>query len=1517
MAPKKQQKGQKKDGKGKSGGDSKSGPQVRLSAQNEQKLRRLLQNNAAANRASVPSSSSSSAAGNEMVMSEAQRTKRLLNIYDKLACEGFTSEQIERALSALPGSEGMALETVLDWLCLNIPGNELPLKFSSGVSVLEHEGAEKSVNVISAARADWVPSVVQSEESREEPVSEIALKPKANVKDEKKELVQAEGADWIRRYMSQQDESENEHGTSDGEASNDSDWEMWTESSERTRRKTIRTAVDPATRALSAVAEFQAARQAAMEAKAEGDKEKQMLAGRLIRELKQEMISLGVSEDILSSSTTIQHMRPTKLDKAQVGDGSCSKEENIPTGGRGEEIADMSSMANCLDHNSEVRRSMLKSGTIDKVTAFIDGTIMENKLVKPDGEILVSCQADPVIASMASGGGEEEQEAEEMLGLFNEDVVPDENLPGSIMEMQKKEKVFAWAQGQASERKQDRQKKGGKSSYQEDITKQPKAILQQQCQKSGWEAPKYEKISGRGNAFSYSLSIIRPTTGRGKNKKVGGVLNFQFPDPDYVFESADDAQNGVATLALFHLFPDLPLYQIVAEPYRSPCLKWRANAGEETTKQEDSEDARRAVFVKSLVNAADASHSNPKDGRGEGFDHEEVTDRSNETNLAFGSNTLREERSGSDKKAESYSLKKEFEEKMKMKKFKMMLEAREALPMAESKMQLLELMRKNDVVVVSGETGCGKTTQVPQYILDDMILSGQGGFCNIICTQPRRIAAISVAERVADERCEPPPGSYGSLVGYQVRLDKAWNPRTRLLFCTTGILLRRIAGDSDLKDISHIIVDEVHERSVLGDFLLIILKDILERRSITKSSKLKLIVMSATVDASLFSHYFGDCPVITAKGRTHPVTSFFLEDVYENLEYRLASDSPAALTNSTIPKKKVAKNIVDNSRGKKNLIKSGWGDENILEQDVVNLHYDENIYLNYTERTRQNLKVLNEDVIDYDVLEDLIRHIDEYYERGAILVFLPGMAEIQILLDRLAVSHQFRGAASEWLLPLYSSIAPTEQRKVFLSPPENIRKIVVATNIAETSITIDDVVYVIDCGKHKENHYNPQRRMSSMVEVWISQANAKQRRGRAGRVKPGVCFCLYTKYRYERLLRPFQVPEMLRVPLVELCLQIKSLSLGDVGSVLGKAMEPPREESVRSAIATLYEVGAIEGDEQLTSLGHHLAKLPVDVRIGKMMLHGAVFGCLAPILTIAACLSYKSPFISPKDEKSNAERAKLSLLSEKTDSGIGGNIASGQQSDHLLLVISYNRWVKILRQRGGTAARDFCRSYFLSSPTLYMLRDMRIQFGSLLADIGFIELPKVANKKKDDIDKWLDDLSKPFNIYSHHSPIIKSILCAGLYPNVASIEDYIKAGHVGSAPSKRPCWTDGRREVFIHPTSINSRTSEFRHPFMVFLDKVETSKVFLRDTTIISPYALLLFGGSISIQHQTGSVTVDSWLKMNATAQTAVLFKKLRLALRSILQELLQKPKERATVAESEVIRSITQLLIDEEKPQL
>lgn len=446
-----------------------------------------------------------------------------------------------------------------------------------------------------------------------------------------------------------------------------------------------------------------------------------------------------------------------------------------------------------------------------------------------------------------------------------------------------------------------------------------------------------------------------------------------------------------------------------------------------------------------------------------------------------------------------------------------------------------------------------------------------------------------------------------------------------------------------------------------------------------------------------------------------------------------------------------------------------------------------------------------------------------------------------------------------------------------------------------------------------------------MVEDWISQANARQRRGRAGRVKPGICFCLYTRHRFEKLMRPYQVPEMLRMPLIELCLQIKSLSLGDIKSFLSKAIEPPREEAINSAIATLYEVGAIEGDEELTPLGYHLAKLPVDVLIGKMLLYGGIFGCLSPILSIAAFLSYKSPFIYPKDEKQNVERAKSSLLTEKLDNGSAID-EGNKQSDHLLMAIAYSKWEKILHERGAKAANQFCNTYFLSSSVMYMIRDMRVQFGSLLADIGFINLPKpflTAGKMKDQLDSWFADSSQLFNMYSQHSSIVKSVLCAGLYPNVAATEEGIGGGALSNnktmssspATKGRLLWFDGRREVHIHPSSINSNIKAFRYPFLAFLEKVETSKVFLRDTTIISPYSILLFGGSINILHQTGLVTIDGWLKLTAPAQTAVLFKELRLTLHSVLNELIRKP-EMAAVVNNEVMRSIIFLLLEEDKAQ-
>ncbi|KAF5184522.1 Dexh-box atp-dependent rna helicase dexh7 protein [Thalictrum thalictroides] len=482
-------------------------------------------------------------------------------------------------------------------------------------------------------------------------------------------------------------------------------------------------------------------------------------------------------------------------------------------------------------------------------------------------------------------------------------------------------------------------------------------------------------------------------------------------------------------------------------------------------------------------------------------------------------------------------------------------------------------------------------------------------------------------------------------------------------------------------------------------------------------------------------------------------------------------------------------------------------------------------------------------------------------------------------------------------------------------------QVIIATDIAETSITIDDVIYVIDCGKHKEHRYNPHKKLSSMVEDWISQANARQRRGRAGRVKPGICFCLYTRHRFENLMRPYQAPEMLRMPLMELCLQVKSLSLGYVKPFLSKAIEPPHEEAMTSALSMLYEVGAIEGDEELTPLGYHLAKLPVDVLIGKMMIYGGIFCCLSPILSISAFLSYKSPFTYPKEERQHVEIVKQTLLTDKSDGLCCAN-AGGLQSDHIIMAVAYNRWANILHTKGAKAAQNFCNSFFLSSSVMYMIRDMRIQFGSLLADIGIINLPRTfqTGKMKDKLDRWFSDMIQPFNKYSHHSSIVKSILCAGLYPNVAATEEGIVdvAFSRNLKPSARaggegyPLWYDRKREVCIHPSSSNCHVKAFQYPFLVYLEKVETNKVFLRDTSIISPYSILLFGGSINILHQTGLITIDGWLKLTAPAQTAVLFKELRITLHTVLKELIKKP-EKATI-ENEVIRSIIHLLLEEDK---
>ncbi|XP_047333624.1 DExH-box ATP-dependent RNA helicase DExH7, chloroplastic [Impatiens glandulifera] len=1438
MAPKKKQQKQKSSSSSSNANpksSSSSGPKLQISLENENRLRRLL---LTSGRSSTTVQLRTPA---DESLSREQKSKRLRTVYEKLSCEGFSNDQIELALSAI--KDGTTFEAALDWLCLNIPGKELPTKFSAGTNLHANEGG--AIGIISTAQDDRITPVDISARTEEPPEAAIMIKQRSE--DDTLDSRNPSQADWIRQYMEQQEEDEHES------------WEDYANDMDSSKEVSqTNMTVD------SIVHEYHKARLEATNAKARRDKVSQEQAGKLIRKLKQEMAKLGLSDDILDSHNEISSFTDLNIVPNESMDSLHPMEAPL-----------LAVIESAGERNAE------KISSLEVVT-------LDEKDIATVPDLML----------------DEDIEDVELGDFFLEDFVTSETLPPTVVNLQKKEQIRKLSDGKNLEKLGGIWKKG-------DPPKIPKAVLQQLCQKSEWEAPKYNKVLGKKNNFSYTVSVLRKGAGRGKNRKSGGLVTVQLPDPYDISESPEDAQNRVAAFALNSLFPDLPVHLLITEPYASLVLRW--DKGEMLPKFGIGDEDRRTDFIDSLLNIGGHEFVSSVNAL-EGTTIVNLAESSTEENVSpvvtKGQNHYKE--------GDSINLRREHESKKKMQKYKDMLACRAALPIMGLKDEILRVLKENNVLVVCGETGSGKTTQVPQYILDDMIEADQGGYCNIICTQPRRIAAISVAERVSDERCESSPGSNGSLVGYQVRLDSARSEKTKLMFCTTGILLRRIAGDKTFSGVTHVIVDEVHERSLLGDFLLIVLKNLIAKQSDSSTQRLKVILMSATVDSDLFSRYFGNCPVVTAQGRMHPVSTCYLEDIYESINYRLPSDSAAYISSDVSKNNKSG--LVTNRRGKKNLLLSGWGDESLLSEDYTNPYYIPSDYQTYSERTRQNLRKLNEDVIDYDLLEDLVHYIDETHSEGAILVFLPGLSEIHILLDKLAASSRFGGLSADWILALHSSVSSNDQKRAFLRPPDNIRKVVLATNIAETSITIDDVVYVIDSGRHKENRYNPLKKLSSMVEDWISQANARQRRGRAGRVKPGVCFCLYTRHRFEKIMRPFQIPEILRMPLVELCLQIKLLSFGSIKAFLLKALEPPREEAINSAVSLLYEVGAIGNDEELTPLGYHLAKLPVDVLIGKMLIYGGIFGCLSPILSISAFLSHKSPFIYPKDERQNAETARLALLTDKLD---GGELDDGNKnSDHLLMMVAYSKWNKILHERGDRAAKQFCSKYFLSSSVMHMIRDMRIQFGTLLADIGLINSPKshqVQGNRNDKLDNWFSDMSQPFNMYAHYPSVVKAIICAGLYPNLAATEDGLVKPPSGSvkfsstsAIKGRPALYDGKREVHIHPSSINSTLQVFQHPFIVFLEKVETNKIFLRDTTIVSPYSVLLFGGPIDVQHQTGVVTIDGWIKLAAPAQTAVLFKELRITLHSFMKDMIKNPQA-GIIANNEVVRTIVHLLLEQE----
>jgi len=590
--------------------------------------------------------------------------------------------------------------------------------------------------------------------------------------------------------------------------------------------------------------------------------------------------------------------------------------------------------------------------------------------------------------------------------------------------------------------------------------------------------------------------------------------------------------------------------------------------------------------------------------------------------------------------------------------------------------------------------------------------------------------------------------------------------------------------------------------------------------------------------------------------------------------YLLPPDSPAALRLQRSGRKVAAVSEAD-----RKTVTDGWGDE----QDsapALNVSYDAALYESYSQRTRLSLSRVNEGVIDYELLEELVTLLHETQPAGAVLVFLPGIREVGTLVGRLAAARVFRGGAAV-ILPLHSALPAVEQRRVFQAPPRECRKVVVATNIAETSLTIPDVVYVIDAGRQKCRQYDSRRSMSSLKEEWVSAANARQRQGRAGRVQPGQYYALYTAQR-AAALRPYPVPEMLRVALTETALQIKSLDLGAVESVLARAPDPPAAAAVAEAMVTLEAVGALDAAGALTPLGRHLARLPVDVRAGKIIVMGAVLGCLRPALTIAAYLSSKSPFMAPHDEHDAADRVRHAFSSP----GASG-IAAGQRSDHLLVVAAYDGWRAATFAGGTRAGADFCRRHWLDSVTLAALHDMRSQFAELLLDAGFLGRPGRGSSALD----VADDSVQPWNATAAHAAVLRDgVLCAGLYPQVA----------VGADGAGRIAWAVGGEKVAVHPSSVNAGANASflkSTPFLLYHEKLQTSQVYIRECSAVSPVGLLLFGGDLAVQHAQGTATVGTNIRLKIDAQTAVLFKTLRSALDAELQQRVANPSTPANAA--------------------
>lgn len=731
-----------------------------------------------------------------------------------------------------------------------------------------------------------------------------------------------------------------------------------------------------------------------------------------------------------------------------------------------------------------------------------------------------------------------------------------------------------------------------------------------------------------------------------------------------------------------------------------------------------------------------------------------------------------------------------------------MIQAQERLPIRSLKDRVLDALHDHRAVVVAGDTGSGKSTQVPQFILENLLTNESSctSYANIAITQPRRISAISLAERVSHELGEP---GVGYTVGHNVRFDsKTPNRDLNIMsFFTTGMLLRKLQRNPDLLGVTHLIIDEVHERDCTTDFLLILIKRLLTRRK-----DIKVILMSASMDATLFSRYFDNCPIVSVSGRCYPVKDQYLEDICHQFRFK----PPREEARERVPK------------------------------------------------------------LDIGLLTDLILRIDDTRPQGAILCFMPGWKEMKAMQKELEMC---RSRNILKVLLVHSKLPMSEQRLIFSKTDPRERKVILATNIAETSITINDVCYVIDTGLCNSIDYDPELNMSTFGTRWISRANAKQRSGRAGRTCPGECFKLYTQ-REESLFQDFPFPELLRIPLESVIMEAKCHCPDEKAvTFLSQAIQHPSISAIHNALDELTLLGVLDHRENLTTLGKRISDFSTHPRLSVSLVVASALRCLYPVLNASAILSStQEPFLTALTDKSRIRATKERLCNEVT--GLSGREALNYMSDHVA-------FGNLLAQYDNAAMSKHEQEFFIQENNLNRsamanIQECRNLYAKMMISAKFVTSyewyspDSLPNRNMNDLEMMMGALVHSF--YPKVVRVIRGVIKGGrMYPNKSAATDaqtnarvrfssdsIVRNISLGKQLNSLLKDEGGDSDEDSDYISMSDIAEDRRPNFITYINSradQESGQIVVRDGSVIPPLTLLLFGGRDLSIHEQNSRT--------------------------------------------------------------